>query len=33
MVITLVAFYRAIVLLAREGALLLIGGEVDNFLI
>jgi hypothetical protein len=33
MAVALVAFYRAIILLVREGALLLVGGEVDNFLI
>jgi hypothetical protein len=33
MAIALVAFYGAIVLPAREGALLLIGGKVNDFLI
>jgi hypothetical protein len=32
MAIALIAFRRAIILLAREGALPLIGGKVDNFL-
>jgi hypothetical protein len=33
MATALMAFYRAIILLIREGALPLIRGEVNNFLI
>jgi hypothetical protein len=33
MAAALVAFYKAIILLAKEGALLLIGGKIDDFLI
>jgi hypothetical protein len=33
MAMALVAFYRAIILPARKGALPLIGGEIDDFLI
>jgi hypothetical protein len=33
MAAALVAFHRAIILLVRKEALLLVGGEVNNFLI
>jgi hypothetical protein len=32
MAMALVAFYGAVILLVREGALLLVGGEIDDFL-